>query len=374
MAVAYDPTLTWTEETLSQKDRTWGVHGLHPYLGKFPPQVPATLIEKYSQPNDVVFDPFVGSGTTGVEALRLGRRFVGVDVAPFNVLLTRVKTGWYDLPSLKVEIDDFVSHVYRDDTKYDIPDYFAKWYSETAARQLMACRNAIYKSGHIWRFKGVLQVLVSRVARSARRAPHYELDFPKAPVTEPYWCYKHKRECLPTASAVAFLGRYAKDVYKRIREYDTVRGDRHAYIVEGDMRKYLTLPNRETASLVVTSPAYLAGIDYHEQHRYAYELFPEDLPRHDELEIGPAAKGRSKKAQTAYVEDMVTSLKNVVRFTKPGGILCIVANDSHSLYDGIRDQVGLDEVERVHRMVDRRTGLRSTTYSETIFVWKKPEE
>ena len=37
------------------------------------------LVEQFTDPGDVVLDPFCGSGTTGVACLRLGRRFVGVE-------------------------------------------------------------------------------------------------------------------------------------------------------------------------------------------------------------------------------------------------------------------------------------------------------
>ena len=39
------------------------------------------LIERLSSPLDIIFDPFCGSGTTGVAALRLGRRFLGIDIS-----------------------------------------------------------------------------------------------------------------------------------------------------------------------------------------------------------------------------------------------------------------------------------------------------
>jgi len=40
----------------------------------------ADLVDRFSQPGDVVLDPFVGGGTTGVVALDLGRKFIGCDV------------------------------------------------------------------------------------------------------------------------------------------------------------------------------------------------------------------------------------------------------------------------------------------------------
>ena len=48
-------------------------HGWHPFPAKFPPQLPRFFIENFSDENDVVLDPMSGSGTTLVEAARLGR-------------------------------------------------------------------------------------------------------------------------------------------------------------------------------------------------------------------------------------------------------------------------------------------------------------
>lgn len=47
------------------------------------------LVEQFTDPGDVVLDPFCGSGTTGVACLRLGRRFVGVERDPRYAALAR---------------------------------------------------------------------------------------------------------------------------------------------------------------------------------------------------------------------------------------------------------------------------------------------
>ena len=70
-----------------------------------------------------------------------------------------------------------------------------------------------------------------------------------------------------------------------------------ATVLHGDTRE-LELPGPFDA--VVTSPPYPGLIDYHEQHRYAYELLGLDDLR--ELEIGAAARGTSKAALAAYVD------------------------------------------------------------------------
>ena len=91
-----DLELSWSESALPQSARTKHVHGLHPYLGKFPPQLAEALIGRHCPVGGLVLDPFCGSGTTLVEAVGLGRDAVGCDVSAFNALLAREKTREHD--------------------------------------------------------------------------------------------------------------------------------------------------------------------------------------------------------------------------------------------------------------------------------------
>ena len=58
--------------SFTHDDTRYLTHDLHPYPAKFIPQIPAHLIARLSVPGDTVFDPFGGSATTAVEAVRLG--------------------------------------------------------------------------------------------------------------------------------------------------------------------------------------------------------------------------------------------------------------------------------------------------------------
>ncbi|MEP1933877.1 MAG: DNA methyltransferase, partial [Roseibium sp.] len=60
---------------------------LHWHPCRFPSQVPATAISRLTNKSEIVLDPFMGSATTLVEAQRLGRRSIGVDINPISVLM-----------------------------------------------------------------------------------------------------------------------------------------------------------------------------------------------------------------------------------------------------------------------------------------------
>jgi len=52
-----------------------------------------TLVEEYSNPNDTIFDPFMGSGTTGVACAQTGRKFIGIEIdeSYFEIAVNRIK-------------------------------------------------------------------------------------------------------------------------------------------------------------------------------------------------------------------------------------------------------------------------------------------
>ena len=72
-------------------DGSYGSHAWHPFPAKFPPQLPEFMIRQLSAPGDLVLDPMLGSGTTLVEAIRLGRRAVGCDIDPLARMIATAK-------------------------------------------------------------------------------------------------------------------------------------------------------------------------------------------------------------------------------------------------------------------------------------------
>src|SRR6266542_1655737 len=215
-----DLELSWSEGELPERERTKHVHRLHPYLGKFIPQLVETLLARYVKPGGRVLDPFAGSGTTLVQALESGLDATGVDVAAFNCLLMRVKTARYNLFSLEHELREVLARLDDLDARpCRTSGYVRDWYAPGAAAELLAFRELVPDCEH----REVLSVILARAACSARETRHFDLDFPKVPQLEPYWCHKHRRTCRPVEHARPFLRRYTLDTLARIKEFSRLR-------------------------------------------------------------------------------------------------------------------------------------------------------
>ncbi len=358
-----DLELSWSEAELPQLERTKHVHSLHPYLGKYIPQLVETFLDRYCAPGDTVYDPFVGSGTTLVEANVFGANAIGSDISAFNCLLSKVKTTRYSLGELELALRGALEAARRSRAAAHetASTWLSHWYAPAALQDLLSYRAAIERLAPP--YDDVARVILSRAARSARLTTHFDLDFPRRPTKRPYYCHKHKRTCRPVQEAWKFLSRYTTDTIRRIRAFAGVRSDRSVTVIHGDSR-IAQLPVQ--ATLLITSPPYPGLIDYHEQHRYAYELL--ELVDRRQEEIGAATAGRTRAATEAYVESMSEVFANSVDQLVAGAVFLIVVNDSRNLYPEIMKNAGLGIEDRITRHVNRRTGRRAGEFFEDILV------
>jgi hypothetical protein len=450
--------LNWTLsfDNIREKERTKHVHRLHPYKGKFIPQLVEYFIDNHTDkfkrrpffaPGDVLLDPFCGSGTALVQANESGIHSIGIDISEFNCLITRTKLQKYDLEKVKESIyfligelenepghqtngsilqfanelqekmsefnyknfpnskykymanrgeineeaysqekeAEFLTTVYQPLlAKYNITPYthsssnfLDKWYMDNIKREMSFIKSYLDR-GEDMTIVDLLKVLLSRTIRSCRATTHSDLAHLKEPQTAPYYCYKHKKICIPLYTLKDKFKKYALDTLVRARQFDSLRQNVESVAVVGDSRQIdifdeVGKQNKKLGDIlkekkirgIFTSPPYVGQIDYHEQHAYAYELF--EFERRDNSEIGPLFRGRGPEARESYIEGISQVLKNCKRFLAENYDILLVANDKFNLYPEIVEKASMKIVEQYKRPVLNRTSRDRNPYSEIIF-------
>lgn len=119
-------------DNLREKDTTKHVHRLHPYKGKYIPQLVEYFLDNhtdqfkkkiYFKKGDIILDPFLGSGTTLIQANEMGMHGVGVDVSVFNCLVSKAKIQDYDLDKLKKTITTIAKEIKKFEELNNINDF-----------------------------------------------------------------------------------------------------------------------------------------------------------------------------------------------------------------------------------------------------------
>lgn len=82
-----------------------GLYAMHKYWGKKPFEQINEFINKYSEENDTVLDCFCGSGVTLIEALKAGRKTIGIDLNPIAIKLSKASISYTDINLLKKEFE-----------------------------------------------------------------------------------------------------------------------------------------------------------------------------------------------------------------------------------------------------------------------------
>lgn len=131
---------TFTNEFWTARQRA--AHSLHEvsYRACFKPQLPRFFISRLTQPGDIVYDPFLGRGTTLIEAALMGRCAWGCDVNPLSRILCEPRL---DPPAL-AEVEDALAEVDFDDSG-ELPSDLFVFYHPDTLRQICALKKHLLK-------------------------------------------------------------------------------------------------------------------------------------------------------------------------------------------------------------------------------------
>ena len=325
-----------------KKNRTKSVnqyltHWIYPYKGKFHPQMIRALLNIIGlNKGDTVLDPFVGSGTTAVEAQLLGINCIGVDISPLCVLQSKVKTEsikvlseileWKDKILQKVGVGIFNNNKSLDIAIENIPNEKVRDFY-LMAKLVAVSDNARRKKDFVKSFKKNLDLMILSV----------------------------------------------KDYLDVVKELNLELGKTDIRL--GDARK---LPlDDNCVDGIITSPPYSIAIDYVSNDAHALKALGYDLNELREKFIG--VRGNGYKRINFYNEDMKKSLEEMHRVLKSGKYAVIIIGNA--TYQGreiktvefiisYAEKIGFKLVNNIDKII---FGLYNVIQKENILIFKKVE-
>ncbi|WP_288512911.1 DNA methyltransferase [uncultured Victivallis sp.] len=323
-------SLDWA---FTDEDTGFLTHDIHPYPAKFIPQIPGNMIARLSCFGDIVFDPFGGSGTTALEAIRLGRRAISVDANPVATLIGRVKTikltknmnaelnGFHALIESNMLGELIIPEVLVQKYANFIPDIpnREKWFPDTSCGELALIRSSI---------AGLNSEEVKSIALLALSRIILNVSFQDSETR-----YKSSPKEIPAGKTLLLYIKELENIRESINKVKPNYGS--AEFITGDIR-YLdnAIIANNAVDLVVTSPPYGNAHDYHLYHRFRLLWIGCDPKILASIEIGSHLKHqREGSGFESYLQDMKAALTTIERVLKPNRYAVLVIGDS--IYDGI---------------------------------------
>ena len=124
------PSESWSFSNLTQKDTNYLTHCYHRYPAKFIPQLARKLILENSKEDEIICDPFYGSGSTILESIVHNRVGYGTDINPIAYLITMAKTTPINLLKLQKEIESINYNLKHTDYEHEdyLPEKLSNWF------------------------------------------------------------------------------------------------------------------------------------------------------------------------------------------------------------------------------------------------------
>jgi len=356
-------TADWSFAHLGMKHTQDSVHFFHHWTAKFIPQIPRQAIELYAKPGDIVLDPFMGCGTTLVEAARLGHDSWGTDTNPLAVRIAQAKTA----PTDDSAVGDFIAWLEVAGAQPErhlagSPHLFKgsdQWFREDVARAIRAIRNRAQRLEPITSnfvliglsdlLKGMSNARMDRTLPSLPNAPRYKDK-------KHYWRVVDNqiREINPFSRLMHQLAR----MHRALAQFHAEARGRAEPILH-DARDLASLGRK--AQLAVTSPPYWSAQNYQGLHKLSFWVLGLEEPRSNEI-------GRRRNH---YLVDMEAVIQQLVQVLE-GHFLLVIGESRDGIHETVRDQClahGMGLVETHTRQVVNQAFFAKRVAREMIYLF-----
>lgn len=288
------------------------MHNIYPYHAKFNKIIPSEFIEQYSEEGNTVLDPFCGCGTTLLEALKLKRKAIGVDLSPIGILCSYVKTSYFE----KDKIEKYAKQIIEaEDENVLIPNFPDKsyWFSNDVLNSLGKLNYRIKKIKEKKYYSLFLLILLSILNNCSRKRKTWNLGYladnvlPNTDVhIDVFKLYKSK----------------IKQLYKRTDFLNKQKYD--VRCIKADINDV----NLKKVDIVVTSPPYPFAVDFIRYHRLALYWMEEKVEELSNEEIGARNKRNKKNAENEFFNDIEKAYLHIMKMVKIGGYWCMTIGDT----------------------------------------------
>lgn len=254
-------------EQVKEEERL-GIHSFHRYYGKLIPAIPRSAIREFTDEGDLVFDPFVGSGTTAVEAVYLNRNFAGVEINPLSVTVAQIKTDDYDIDLLRQVESNIIDLIEQDNAPvYEDEKPFCinreHWFKDFVQTDLVKIRRnipaatAFIEGEERSKYETFLLGVLSAIVKQVSNADTLHV-FPGVS--------KRMRKLEQEGRInIRVFDTFKRGLKKRILQVEQFgRHERRAVILTGDSSGIDLSEYENKVDLIVTNPPYISSVRYAE--------------------------------------------------------------------------------------------------------------
>lgn len=352
---------------------------IHSYPAKFTIDLAIEYIQRLTKPGDVVYDPFLGSGTTLLASRLLGRNGYGTDINHIAILISKfklLKLTELNFNHLQKFIENFKLEYPKEiesTTLFSYPS-INHWFCDDSIKVLSLIKNKI-ELMEDENEKIFSKLVISSIINSAS---NQESDTRYAAINK------------PRLNVEFVAGLFVKKFEATLELYKEFNKEKDFNVFEVpallDSKKCTTLLGEKCIDLILTSPPYPNTYDYYLYHKHRMNWLGYDVSFSLNNEIGSRREFSSlKKPKKKFNDDMYAILCECDKTLKDGGHAVLVMGDGRiqgeeyeakSNMETICNKLNWKLVDYTYTLLDQTSRSFQKSYrtkgkKEHVLVFKK---